>query len=62
MVAVLINASARLRALKATFLIVAAISLLSIFPSLRLPGYTPGELEVEELIIDHPPGSVLAQK
>jgi MFS family permease len=59
-VAVLINASARLRALKATFLIVAAISLLSIFPSLKLPGYTPGELEVEELIIDHPPGSVLA--
>ena len=59
-VAVLINASARLRALKATFLIVAAISLLSIFPSLRLPDYTPGELEVEELIIDHPPGSVLA--
>ena len=58
--AVLINASARLRALKATFLIVAAISLLSIFPSLRLPDYTPGELEVEELIIDHPPGSVLA--
>ena len=49
-VAVLINASARLRALKATFLIVAAISLLSIFPSLKLPGYTPGELEVEELI------------
>ncbi len=59
-VAVLINASARLRALKATFLIVAFISLLSIFPSLKLPGYTPGELEVEELIIDHPPGSVLA--
>ena len=61
-VAVLINASARLRALKATFLIVAAISLLSIFPSLRLPGYKPGELSVEELTKDHPPGSVLAQK
>ena len=59
-VAVLINASARLRALKATFLIVAVISLLAIFPSLKLPGYTPGELEVDELIIDHPPGSVLA--
>ena len=58
--AVLINASARLRALKATFLMVAAISLLSIFPSLKLPDYTPGELAVEELIIDHPPGSVLA--
>ncbi len=61
-VAVLINASARLRALKATFLIVAFISLLSIFPSLKLPGYTPGELEVDELIIDHPPTSVLAQR
>jgi MFS family permease len=54
--AVLINAAARLRALKATFLILAALSLLSIFPSLRLPGYTPGELSVEELTHDHPPG------
>jgi MFS family permease len=59
-VAVLINASARLRALKATFLIVAAISLLSIFPSLKLPGYTPGELSVEELTKDHPPSSATA--
>jgi MFS family permease len=59
-VAVLINASARLSALKATFLIVAAISLLSIFPSLKLPGYTPGELEVEELIHDHPPNGAPA--
>lgn len=53
--AVLINAAARLRALKATFLILAAISLLSIIPSLRLPGYKPGELSVEELTHDHPP-------
>ena len=53
--AVLINASARLRALKATFLILAALSLLSIFPSLRLPGYTPVELSVDELTHDHPP-------
>ncbi|MCB0253565.1 MAG: MFS transporter, partial [Anaerolineae bacterium] len=52
--AVVLNAAARLRALKATFLIVAIISLLTIFPSLRLPGYTPGELDVEELIHDHP--------
>ena len=55
--AVVLNAAARLRALKATFLIVAIISLLTIFPSLRLPGYTPGELDVEELIHDHPPGA-----
>ncbi len=55
--AVLLNAAARLRALKATFLIVAAISLLAIFPSLRLPGYKPGELSVKELTQDHPPGA-----
>ncbi|HNS01709.1 MAG TPA: MFS transporter [Anaerolineae bacterium] len=58
--AVLLNASARLRALKATFLILAAISLLSIIPSLRLPGYKPGELSVEELTADHPPGAAPA--
>lgn len=45
--AVLINAAARLRALKATFLILAAISLLSIIPSLRLPAYVPGEIPEE---------------
>ncbi|MCB0248527.1 MAG: MFS transporter [Anaerolineae bacterium] len=55
--AVVLNAAARLRALKATFLIVAIISLLTIFPSLRLPGYIPGELDMEELIHDHPSGS-----
>ena len=58
--AVLINAASRLRALKATFLVVAAISLLAIFPSLRLPGYKPGELSVEELTKDHPPGAAAA--
>lgn len=55
--AVLINAAARLRALKATFLILAAISLLSIIPSLRLPGYKPGELSADELTKDHPPST-----
>jgi MFS family permease len=55
--AVLINAAARLRALKATFLILAVISLLSIIPSLRLPGYTPGELSAAKLTEDYPPGS-----
>jgi MFS family permease len=55
--AVLINELARLRALKATFLLLAAISLLAIFPSLRLPNYVPGELSVEELTKEHPPGA-----
>jgi hypothetical protein len=55
-----INAAARLRALKATFLILAALSLLSIIPSLRLPGYVPAELSAEELVRDHPPGGAPA--
>jgi MFS family permease len=54
--AVSINAAARLSALKATFLILAAISLLSIIPSLRLPAYKPGELSADELTHDHGPG------
>jgi MFS family permease len=54
--AVSINADARLRALRATFLLLAAISLLAIFPALKLPKYTPGELSVDELTRDHPPG------
>ena len=58
--AALINEAARLRALKATFLILAALSLLSILPSLRLPGYKPGELSVEELTKDHPPDAAPA--
>lgn len=55
--AVRINSAARLRALKATFLIVAVISLLSVVPSLRLPGYKPGELSAEELTREHWPDS-----
>ncbi len=38
--AVLINTAARLRALKATFLILAVIALLAVFPALRLPNTT----------------------
>jgi MFS family permease len=56
--AVLINEVARLRALKATFLLLAAISLLAIFPSLHLPNYAPGELSPEELYADRPPGVI----
>jgi hypothetical protein len=57
---VLINAAARLGALKATFLILAAISLLSIIPSLRLPGYTPGELSADDMIREKAPRTVQA--
>ncbi|MEI2689699.1 MAG: MFS transporter [Anaerolineae bacterium] len=52
--ATLLNAAARLRALKATFLILAVISVLSIIPSLRLPNYTPGELKPEEMYANWP--------
>jgi MFS family permease len=58
--AMLINAAARLRALKATFLILAALSLLSILPSLRLPGYTPVELSADDLTHDYPPAAAPA--
>jgi hypothetical protein len=39
--AVQINEMARLRALRASFLILAAFALLAIFPALGLPDYTP---------------------
>ena len=48
--AVAINEDARLRALRASFLIVAGISLLSIFPAARLPKYVPGELSAEDIV------------
>jgi MFS family permease len=48
--AVAINERARLRALRGSFLIVAAISLLAIFPAARLPKYVPGELSAEDIV------------
>ena len=48
--AVAINEGARLRALRGAFLIVAGISLLSIFPAARLPKYVPGELSAEDIV------------
>ena len=45
---VAINAASRLRALKATFLILAGISLLAVFPAGGLPGYVPGEVPAEQ--------------
>jgi len=43
--AVALNEEARLRALKAAFIILAAIALLAIFPARGLPSYTPGEVD-----------------
>lgn len=53
--AVAINADARLRALQATFLLLAAISLLALIPSTKLPNYKPGELSAEDIIGEKPP-------
>lgn len=44
------NRDARLRALRASFLIVGAISLLALFPAWRLPRYVPEELSADELV------------
>ena len=41
--AVRINESARLRALRASFLILGALALLAIFPAFGLPDYSPGD-------------------
>jgi hypothetical protein len=49
-VAVAINDDSRRRALRASLLIVAGISLLSIFPAARLPRYVPGELSAEDIV------------
>jgi MFS family permease len=53
--AVAINEDARLRALRASFLIVGAISLLAIFPASRLPGYVPDELSAEDIVSEAEP-------
>jgi MFS family permease len=45
--AVLINEAARLRALRAAFLILAGIALLAIIPSRGLPHYNPSEIPVQ---------------
>ncbi|MBP1883603.1 MFS transporter [Sinorhizobium mexicanum] len=48
--AIAINETARLRALRGAFLIVAGISLLSIFPAARLPKYVPRELSAKDIV------------
>src|SRR5262245_15219969 len=47
---VAINQDARLRAIRATFLIVGGISFLAIFPAAKLPKYAPGELSAEDIV------------
>ncbi len=47
---VAINEAAQLRALRGSFLIVAGISMLSIFPAAKLPKYVPGELSAENIV------------
>jgi len=54
--AVAISEDARLRALRASFLIVGGISLLSIFPASRLPKYVPAELSAEDIVTEAGPG------
>jgi MFS family permease len=49
-----INQKAGLRTLRASFLIVGALSLLAIFPASKLPGYTAGELWAEEILTEEP--------
>jgi len=49
-----INDDAGLRALRGAFLIVAGISLLSIFPAARLPKYVPNELSAKDIVSEVP--------
>jgi hypothetical protein len=53
--AVAINKDARLRSLRASFFIVGGISLLSIFPASRLPGYVPDELSADDIVEEAKP-------
>ena len=53
--AVRINEAVRLRALQATFLLLAAISLLALIPSTKLPNYKPGELSAEDIVAERKP-------
>jgi MFS family permease len=48
--AVSMNEDTRLRALQGSFLLVAAISLLAIFPASRLPTYAPTELSAGDIV------------
>jgi MFS family permease len=56
--AVRINEEGRLRALRATFLLLAAMALLSLIPSMKLPNYTPGALSAEDIVNEKSPKAV----
>jgi MFS family permease len=58
--AVAINTDSQLRSLRASFLIVGAISLLAIFPAARLPRYVPGELSADDIVSESGPDDVSA--
>jgi MFS family permease len=58
--AVAINEEARLRALRASFLVVGAISLLAILPASRLPRYVPDELSAEDIVSETGAGETRA--
>ena len=58
--AVAINEDARLNALRASFLIVAGISLLSIIPARRLPKYVPDELSADDIVSEAGPERTVA--
>jgi hypothetical protein len=53
--AVSVNEDAMLRALRASFLLVAGISLLAIFPAARLPKYVPDELSAADIVSEAAP-------
>jgi MFS family permease len=53
--AVGINEQVRLQALRATFLLLAAISLLAAVPSYKLPNYKPGDLSADDIVGEKKP-------
>jgi hypothetical protein len=56
--AVAINDNSQIRALRASFLIVGAVSILAIFPAARLPRYVPGELSADDIVSEAAPEDV----
>ncbi len=52
--AVEINETARLRSLRASFLILGALALLAIFPAMGLPDYSPGDEPPVEAPVEKP--------
>ena len=55
-----INQAARISALKASFLLLALICLLAIFPAMRLPRYRLVELDAKEIVDEETQGAPVA--